>query len=126
MMNSDDIIGQGILLWRIVNYSLAFFQKKYGWKVVRLEDLNSNPVGEIRNLFKYCDLPFSSYNEETILDYSSDENSSDDLEAGFVNDRRNSRAMIDIWRKLPKEDLERIKNETKDVWTNWYENEDWI
>ena len=122
----SDIIGQGILLWRITNAIIRKYQKKYkNWTIIRLEDLNSDPIGEIKQLYNSLDLTYTSFSEEKIIDYSSSKNSSDDREAGFIDDRRNSKEMIKIWKKLPSDEILYIKNQTNDIWKYWYNEEDW-
>ena len=56
---SDDIIGQGILMWKILYSYVQKLQKNNkNWIFVKHEDLSIDPMNEFQLLFKKLGLPF--------------------------------------------------------------------
>ena len=74
-VQTDDIIGQAALLWRMVYRVVARMMKlNPSFVVVRHEDLSLDPVPGYRDLYAVLDLDFTSKTEQAILSASSSEN----------------------------------------------------
>ncbi|MCB2221952.1 MAG: sulfotransferase [Bacteroidetes bacterium] len=114
-----NLVDQGILLWNLIYYQVSQLQSKYPrWIYVRHEDLSLNPVDEYRKLYKKVHLRFDSHTRKKILD------STTAKKAGRL--KRDSRKNITTWKKrLTEEEIERIKNGTRDIWQKYYSEKDW-
>lgn len=126
-INNKEIIDQAILLWRIIYYVVNEYKKKYpNWIFKRHEDLAQNPVTEFRELYEKIGLDFTKSIENKIIKYSHIKNPSEISINKSSNIKRNSQAQIKIFKKrLSQEEIDYIKQKTKDVWIHFYNDFDW-
>jgi Sulfotransferase family len=107
---SDDAIGQGALLWRII---YSYIDKKRGselFQLVRHEDLSRNPVGEFASLFESLGQPFTEAARRKIERATGSQNRSEvPQRRPFTTVRLDSRTNLDNWRhRLSPGEVERI------------------
>jgi len=118
--NKKDIIDQGILLWNIIHDVIYYYKEKYGenWYFVKHEDLSKNPIPEFEKMFRYLNLKANNVVEDYInKTTTSKENSSYN---------RNSVENLKTWKnRLTTEEIYRIKEGTKNIWTRFYTENDW-
>lgn len=122
-----DILAQGILLWRGFYSVVRKLELQYpAWKVVTLEQLSREPVAEFEKLFKHYGLEFTENSKQIILEHTKAGNTVGAPVEGGDDHRRDSKKMVSIWRdRLSAEQVLKIKEEAKDVWVNWYKEQDW-
>jgi len=103
----QDIIDQAILLWRIIYSTVHQYQQQHPeWLFVRYEDLTTNPVEGFKAIFAHCGLSFSEEIERHIVE--------------------GLRSNAWGWMKdLSREEIDRVKAGTSDIWPLYYTEEDW-
>lgn len=119
--DQPDLIDGGILLYRCIYYVISEYQKKYDseWYFVRHEDLSRNPVSEYEKLFEHLNIEFSASVKDEIIKTTT-ASKKGDLKRDAVKN-------IHTWKnRLSDEEIERIRNGCKDVWSLYYTEEDWI
>ena len=127
---STDIIGQGILIWRLIHSVIMKFQERYPeWIFIRHEELAKDPISGFKNLYDRLGMKFTSACQKKIMSYSSSSNP-DEMAIGETGNeasiRRNSMATITNWKKrLTPTEIARIKDEVQGISSNWYNEEDW-
>ncbi len=118
--NRPDIIKQGILLWNIL-YSLVFYyQEKYKdqWYFVKHEELSAKPIKEFEKLYQFLEIDF----DESVKKHITQSTSS--KEQTLL--KRDSKKNILSWQsRLSSEEINEIKEGTKQVWKRFYSEEDW-
>lgn len=123
----DDPIRQATTLWRAVYHVAGEYQSSHpDWLVRRHEDLSLDPLGEFPKLFADLDLPFTP----RVLDYlerTSDTGNPVESPPGVLHHlHRDSRRNVSAWKKrLPADDVERIRRLTADVADRFYEPDSW-
>jgi hypothetical protein len=124
--NKHDIIEQACLVWRIIYSTVGKFQKQFPeWIYLKHEDLSLNPVVEFKKLFKRLNIPFDESVEKFVLESSSEQNPSGTV-ANEEQLQRDSAANIKYWKnKLSADEIEKIKELTKDIWPAFYVEADW-
>lgn len=118
--NKKDIIDQGILLWNTIHDTIAYYQNKYKneWYFVKHEDLSINPVSEFNKMFSKLNLLLDS-EVENYINETTNANTQSKL-------NRNSVKNIKTWKnRLSKEEIERVKIGTENVWRKFYTENDW-
>lgn len=118
--NKFDIIRQGTLLWKIIYTVVSNYKLKYqnDWHFVVHEELSRNPIEEFQKIFDYLEIEVCAKTRKTIISTS--------IAAGTIGLSRNSMENIHSWKeRLSPEEIEYIKNETSQVWTQYYSEEDW-
>jgi hypothetical protein len=120
-----DVLGQAILLWRLVYGTVETFRHRHpDWSFVRHEDLSRDPEAGFEALFVTLDLPLDDRIRDEIAKHSSEENPAELRHSHDV--RLDSRASIDSWRtRLTPEQVERIRVGVADVSPLFYGDEDW-
>jgi hypothetical protein len=124
--NKHDIIEQACLVWRIIYSTVGKFQKQFPkWIYLKHEDLSLNPVVEFKKLFERLNIPFDESVEKFVLESSSEQNPSGTV-ANEEQLQRDSAANIKYWKnKLSADEIEKIKELTKDIWPAFYVEADW-
>jgi hypothetical protein len=126
-VKTEDVIGQGALLWKLI-YSVVrrFQQENSELLVVRHEDLSLDPVGRYRELYAALGLDFTKRVEKVILASSSSENPAE-LSAKKVHSvRLDSAASVKNWRKRLEPDvIQRIHDITGETGDFYYPGESW-
>lgn len=124
---TDDILGQAALLWRMIYRVVARMMKLHpSIIVVRHEDLSHDPVSCYRDLYAALDLDFTPAVERTILNASSSENPTELLRSNVHAVKLDSRANLDNWKKRlsPDENL-RVRKITGKTTKLFYSDEEW-
>ncbi len=118
---NQDIIKQGILLWNIIYDVVHEYQKKYpNWYVITHEKLSSNPLMEYEKIFKHFNLDFSDKVKSNIL------NSSDGESGKDSKLKRDSKSNITSWKnRLSAQEIDLIKEGTKEISDLFYTQADW-
>jgi len=126
-VQSDDIIGQAALLWRVVYRVIARMMKLHPlFIVVRHEDLSLDPVSGYRDLYAALDLDFTPKVEGTILNASSSENPTELSKKKIHAVKLDSRANMDNWKKrLSADEIVRIRRMTGKIAQLFYSDEEW-
>ena len=127
LMQTDDIIGQAALLWRMVYRVVARMMKLHpSFIVVRHEDLSLDPVSCYRDLYAALDLDFSPKVEQAILNASSSENPVELSRNKVHAVKLDSRANLDNWKKrLSADEITRIRKMTGKTAKLFYSDEEW-
>jgi hypothetical protein len=126
-LESDDVVGQAALLWKMIYHSVHTTRDQHpDFIVVRHEDLSRDPVSGFRDLYKSLDLEFTPRVEKTILSSSSSENPAELSRKKVHGFKLDSRANIDIWKKrLSVEEIDRIRKITEETSTHYYSDVEW-
>ena len=124
---SDDIIGQGILMWKILYSYLQKLQKSNkDWIFVKHEDLSIDPMNEFQLLFKKLGFPFRNMTINKINKLSSTDNSNYLLPGQRDNNKRNSKELIYRWHEiLSKDEVSRIREKVSSISNIWYDEKSW-
>jgi hypothetical protein len=112
-----DLIGQAILLWRIIYGTVAHYRVTHPQiSVVRHEDLSLNPEAGFRQLYAALALSFTASAQRGVLS-SSMENNPTELSPGNPHaSRLNSRANLQNWKhRLTSEEVYRVLKATEDI-----------
>lgn len=118
--HKKDIIDQGILLWNIIYKTVLGYEKKYKeeWCFVKHEDLSIDPMVEFGKIFNHLGVQMEENVRELIKDTTTAKQTDDH--------KRDSKQNIKTWKeRLSKEEIERIKSGTSDVWKSYYDETDW-
>jgi|SRR5579863_1586819 len=123
----SDLIGQGILLWKVMYSVVADYQKKHSdWLFVKQEEIAADPVEGFKRLYDRLGLPFTDDRRNTILEYSSPENPPERAIKRNEDSKRDSRQTVNIWKKrLTKSEIDRIHKGVHPVSVRWYTESDW-
>ena len=126
-MQTDDIIGQAALLWRMVYRVVARMMKLHpSFIVVRHEDLSLDPIHGYRDLYAALDMEFTPKVEQTVLNSSSAENPSELSKKKVHTVKLDSRANLDNWKKrLSTDEISRIRKITGKTAKLFYSDEEW-
>lgn len=122
----QDILDQAILLWRIMHYMIAQYQKAHeDWVFLRHEDLSQDPSAHFEHLFKQFNLHFSKHVQTVIQDYSGEDNPTD-AKKGHTFTKRDSKSNIKSWKKkLTEDEITHIRTGVEDISSAFYANSDW-
>jgi len=126
-IKADDVIGQASLLWKMIYNSVHItLGLNPDFKLVRHEDFSRDPVNKYRELYSLLDLDFTKRVEKFIMNSSSSDNPSELSLKKTHSVKLDSAATIKNWRKrLPEEEIKRIRQMTEGVAELYYSNEDW-
>ncbi|GAB5400433.1 MAG: hypothetical protein Aureis2KO_20180 [Aureisphaera sp.] len=119
--NNEDIIKQGVLLWNCLYSTVKAYQSKYGnsWYFVTHEALSEQPIEEFKSMYGFLEIPWSQEvaNEigKTTQGLHSD-----------GNHLRDSKKNIHTWKeRLSTDEVQKIKDGTREVWEHFYSESDW-
>jgi len=120
-----DIIDQAILEWRIDHYVIGRYRSsRPDWLFVRHEDIARAPVPGFRELFSRLGLRFTDHARSEIAMTADPSNPAEPADPYDI--RRNSLSSIATWRdRLTAAEIERVHEGTRDVWPEFYTEEDW-
>lgn len=123
----DDIVGEGILLWKIIYSIVNQYQKKgHDFMLVRHEDLSLDPERYFSDICDYVGVNYSRDIKRAIIRSSRSSNLSEIAvhdEHSFIV---NSIANLTNWKKrLTDLEIERIVTDTRDIAEKYYKWEEW-
>jgi hypothetical protein len=126
-MQTDDIVGQSALLWRMIYRSVHATRSLFpDFKIVRHEDLSLDPVAGYKSLYETLGLTFDEKVRDTILNSSSSENPTELSRKKVHSVKLDSRANMDNWKKrLTSEEITRIRKMTENVSHLFYSDNEW-
>ena len=124
----DDIIGQGILMWKILYGYVQKLQKNNrDWIFAKHEDLSIDPIKEFELIFKKLGLPFRNKTKSKINKLCSKDNSNYLLPGERDKNKRNSKKLIYRWHEILSEDeVLRIQKEVSLISDYWYDQKSWL
>jgi len=123
--NKKNIIDQGILLWNMIYSTVIKYKNDHPeWIFIKHEDISREPIKYFNYIFNKLDLQYDKNVIKKIKKYSGNKNEN---ETKSVNDIKiNSESNIYGWEKrLNYKEIEKIKNNTYDVWHHFYNENDW-
>lgn len=124
---TNDVLGQAALLWRMVYRVVARMMKMYpSFIIVRHEDLSLDPVSCYRDLYTALDLDFPPSVEQTISNASSSDNPTEVSKGNVYAVKLDSRANLDNWKKrLTSDEITRVRKITGKTAKLFYSDEEW-
>jgi hypothetical protein len=127
LKDPGDIIGKSSLLWWIIYQVVSQLQDKYpSFRIVRHEDLSSDPTGSFEALYRDLGLRFSSRARESIARSSSSENPKEISKRNIYATRLDSRGNLENWRlRLDTSEIKRIRQVTEELATRFYPEFEW-
>ena len=122
----QDLLDQGILLWRMMHHVIIKYQQAHSdWIFLRHEDMSADPLQHFMYLFKRLNLELTSRVRATIEDYTNASNPSE-AQKGHVLTRRDSKSNIKSWKKkLTEAEITLIRNKVEDISSKFYTDADW-
>jgi len=118
-----DFIDRASLLWNVLHYCIAEYQKKYpSWLFIRYEDIAMNPIQEFEKIFHYLELEMNENIGHYIAKYTSDKNKTETEVTSYGP--RDSKASLETWKtRLTSVECDRIDKATRDIAALFYEAE---
>lgn len=116
----SDIIENSILVWNCIYSTVLKYQKEYGdlWYFVKHEDLSRSPFNEFEKLCSFLKIDYDNNIHKYLVNTT---NSVKEEEL-----KRNSFQNIKAWKdRLTLEEMYRVKEGTRKVWTKFYTEADW-
>ena len=122
-----DLIDQASLLWRINAHVVKQFKANYPqFHILQHEQLSREPIESFRKLYSALGLPFTSRVEKGILRATGPRNPKKGSLTSIYSTRLDSAANLENWKdRLTKEEIQRIRQMTKDEAAPFYGDEDW-
>lgn len=119
-----DIVDQAILLWNLIHHMILEYRgNKPNWIFIKHEELSKHPIEEFGHLYNRLGLSFSTDIEQKIKDFSF----ADPRETNSNKLKRNSKSNIWSWkRRLTVDEVKKIKENTHEIASVFYTEEDWI
>jgi hypothetical protein len=124
---TKDLVDQAILMWNAMYSVVNRYRKDHpDWAFVRHEDLARDPLAEYPPLYRYCGLEWNSRVEAAIRKFSQLADAKP-LSANRPTDiRRESRKTVSLWKRiLSAEEVERVRERTRQVAGWFYKAEEW-
>jgi hypothetical protein len=120
-----EILAQAALLWRLLYSAVDGYRKRHpNWAFVRHEDASAEPVGTFARLYEQLGLDFTPAAREAIARASAPDNPAELARPHAVE--LDSAASLGRWRQdLTAEEVEALRERTRDVWPRFYSDEDW-
>lgn len=119
-----DIVDQAILLWNLIHSMiLKYRENNPNWIFVRHEDISKSPIEEFSKLYDKLNLDYSNNIRKKIANFSRSKTGAQDKNIKIARD---SKSNISSWKnRLTKSEVQRIKYGTKDIASQFYEEEEW-
>lgn len=101
------VVEQAALLWQCLYHVVSEYRREHpSWQIVRYEDLVQAPVEQFNKLYKAMGLEWTSKVEREV--------------------RRRTEARVGRWRgRLTNEEIDFVRDTTRDVWKRFYTSPDW-
>ncbi|MGK7894470.1 MAG: sulfotransferase [Xenococcus sp. (in: cyanobacteria)] len=110
------IIDNSILLWKLIYYVIAQYQKKYkNWIFVRHEDISQQPIQYFEEIFQKLKLQYTDEIRQKIVKSSSNKNS--DIEQYVWNEliRDSKKNLLSYKNRLNPEEIDKVLCETEEI-----------
>jgi Sulfotransferase family len=120
-----EILAQAALLWRLLYNAVDGYRERHpDWAFVRHEDASAEPVATFEGLYRKLGLDFTPAEREAIARASGSDNPVELAAPHAVE--LDSAASLGRWREdLTAEEVETLRERTRDVWPRFYSDEDW-
>jgi hypothetical protein len=120
-----EILAQAALLWRLLYNAVDGYRERHpDWAFVRHEDASAEPLATFERLYAELGLDFTSAAREAIARASAPDNPAELTTPHAVE--LDSAASLGRWRDdLTAEEVETLRERTRDVWPRFYSDEDW-
>jgi len=120
-----DLVDQAILLWNVIYHVVAGYRDSHpDWIFARHEDLSVDAVSAFGELFRRLGLEYTARARRTVADFSSASNPRERHAESEI--RRDSRSNIRNWEeRLTVEEIERVRDRTREVAAVFYGEKDW-
>jgi len=125
--NEQDIVGQGILLWRMI-YTLVHQYQTQGVDIqlIRHEDISQRPLPIFEEIYQQLGISFSQQIEENIIMSTQTSNPNEIAQYDEHAVRLNSLENLRNWKtRLTDLEIDRIVKGTRDVVKDFYELGEW-
>lgn len=125
--NGGDFVDDAILLWNMFYSFIDKLRSRYPEYVyLKHEELSKAPEEEFRKLFRRLNIEYDREVEKAIGTYSSSGNPREAPKGVAHQLKRNSLANISNWKhRLSAEEVERVKEGTREVWPSFYDEAAW-
>jgi len=120
-----EILTQAALLWRLLYNAVDGYRERHpDWEFVRHEDASAEPVATFERLYSTLGLELTPAAREAIARASAPDNPAELSTPHAVE--LDSAASLGRWREdLTAEEVETLRERTRDVWPRFYSDEDW-
>ena len=120
-----EILAQAALLWRVLYNAVDGYRERHpDWSFVRHEEASAEPVATFEGLYEQLGLELTPAAREAIARASASGNPAELLTPHSVE--LDSAASLGRWRDdLTPDEVETLRERTRDVWSRFYSNEDW-
>jgi hypothetical protein len=120
-----EILAQAALLWRLLYNAVDGYRERHpDWEFVRHEDASAEPVATFERLYSTLGLELTPAAREAIARASAPDNPAELSTPHAVE--LDSAASLGRWREdLTAEEVETLRERTRDVWSRFYSDEDW-
>jgi len=120
-----EILAQAALLWRVLYNAVDGYRERHpDWSFVRHEEASAEPVATFERLYEQLGLELTPDAREAIARASASDNPAELSTPHSVE--LDSAASLGRWRDdLTPDEVETLRERTRDVWSRFYSNEDW-
>jgi len=117
--NKKPPIQNNVLAWRLLHKRILQYRDRHrDWYFVKHEDLSVNPVAEFKRLYEFLDIPFDDKVISRIDTFTKSKRD--------TYYQRDSKKNIHSWKnRLTRREIEYVRSNTRDVWPEFYTNNDW-
>ena len=121
-----DVLAQASLLWRILYGAVDGYRTRHpGWTYLRHEDASADPLGTFERLYSKLGLDLVPRARREIERATSASDNPAELRSPH-DVKLASAASLGRWRaQLTPEEIEQLREATRDVWPSFYSDEDW-
>jgi hypothetical protein len=120
-----DPVAQAALLWRLLYNAVDGYRERHpDWSFVRHEDASLDPLGTFERLYERLGLTLTDAARDEIARSTASDNPAELPTPHSV--QLDSAASLGRWREdLTTEEVETLRERTRDVWPRFYSDEDW-
>jgi hypothetical protein len=120
------VLAQASLLWRILYGAVEGYRTLHpGWTYLRHEDASADPLGTFERLYSKLGLDLVPGARREIERATSASDNPAELRSPH-DVKLASAASLGRWRaQLTPEEIESLRESTRDVWPSFYSDEDW-
>ena len=117
--NKKTLIENNALGWKLLHKRILQYREIHkNWYFVKHEDLSIHPIREFEKMYQFLDIPFNEKVISRIHEFTKSRRN--------TYYRRDSRKNIHSWKeRLTMQEIEYVRNSTKDIWPEFYSNNDW-